>query len=116
VDIHDERRSEARATLHRTWTVSVDSEVFGTRCAQVLDTSPSGIKLCLKAVSGLEPGVRLAIHHPGTNCSYLATVAWCQQQQQSTIVGAQISVKEHATLGLNKKKQGPKPCLISHGA
>jgi hypothetical protein len=43
-------------------------------------------------------------------------VAWCQQQQQSTIVGAQITVKEHATLGLNKKKQGPKPCLISHGA
>jgi hypothetical protein len=90
VDIHDERRSEARSTLHRTWNVSVDSEVFGTRQAQVLDTSPSGIKLCLAVVSGLEPGMRLAIHHPGTSCSYVVTVAWCRHQHRTTTVGAEL--------------------------
>lgn len=90
MDIHDERRSEARSTLHRTWTVRVDSEVFGTRCAQVLDISPSGIKLCLTGVSELEPGMRLAIHHPGTRCSSMATVAWCRQQHRTTTVGAEL--------------------------
>jgi hypothetical protein len=90
VDIHDERRSEARSTLHRTWNVSVDSEVFGSRCAQVLDYSPSGIKLCLAAVSGLEPGMRLTIHHPGTSSSYVATVAWCRSQHRTTTIGAEL--------------------------
>ena len=97
--IHDERRSEARSTLHRTWNVSVDSAVFGSRCAQVLDYSPSGIKLSLASVSGLEPGMQLAIHHPGTRCSYLATVAWCRQQQRTTTIGAELS---KTATGLNQ--------------
>ena len=91
MDIHDERRSEARTTLHRTWNVSVDSAVFGSRCAQVLDYSPSGIKLSLASVSGLEPGMQLSIHHPGTRCSYLATVAWYHQQHRTTTIGAELS-------------------------
>jgi hypothetical protein len=75
VAIHDERRSEARSTLHRTWNVSVDSAVFGSRCAQVLDYSPSGIKLSL------------------------ATVAWCRQQQRTTTIGAELS---KTATGLNQ--------------
>ena len=123
MDIHDERRSEARLALHRTWNVSVESDVLGSRVAQVLDYSPSGIKLSLAAVSGLKPGSRLAIHHPGTSCSYVATVAWCRQQHSTTLVGAQLvqtaqpcarrvedtlqrTGQTMATLWLNKKKQG----------
>ena len=90
MDIQDERRSEDRSTLHRTWNVSVECEVFGSRLAQVLDYSPSGIKLSLASISGLEPGTRLEIHHPGTSCCYVATVTWCQQQHNTTLLGAQL--------------------------
>lgn len=90
MDTQDERRSEPRSTLHRSWNVSVDSEMFGSRLAQVLDYSPSGIRLSLAAVSGLEPGTRLVIHHPGTSCAYVATVAWCRHQNRTTIAGAHL--------------------------
>jgi hypothetical protein len=90
VDIHDERRSEDRSTLHRTWNVSVECEAFGSRQAQVLDYSSSGIKLSMAAVSGLEPGARLEIHHPGTSYSYVATVAWCDQQTSRITLGAEL--------------------------
>jgi hypothetical protein len=90
VEIEDERRSEARSTLHRTWNVSIESEVFGVRVARVLDYSPSGIRLSLEAVSKLEPGAQLKIHHPGTHCSYTATVAWSQQQHRAILVGARL--------------------------
>jgi hypothetical protein len=90
VDIEDERRSEARSTLHRTWNVSIESEAFGFRLARVLDYSPSGIRLSLETLSKLEPGARLKIHHPGTNCSYTATVAWSQQQHRAILVGARL--------------------------
>lgn len=91
MDIEDERRSEARSTLHRTWNVSIESEaLFGFRLARVLDYSPSGIRLSLETLSKLEPGARLKIHHPGTNCSYTATVAWSQQQHRAILVGARL--------------------------
>jgi hypothetical protein len=90
VQIHEERRSEPRSELHRIWNVSVESELVGHRMAQVLDYSPSGMRLAVDGVAELKAGERLEIHYPGTNFSYVTTVAWCRQKHRKTIVAARL--------------------------
>ena len=88
MSVRKERRCDPRAELHRTWTVSVESDHIGQRQAQILDYSSSGMRLAFNGSSSLKPGDRLAIHYPGTNFSYEATVAWSQEEQNRTIAGA----------------------------
>jgi hypothetical protein len=88
MSIREERRCEPRTELYRIWTVSVESNLFGHRRAQMLDYSASGMRLALDAGSTLRPGEQLEIHYPGTGFSYRAAVAWCRQDNTQTIVGA----------------------------
>lgn len=90
MSIRDERRGEPRTELHRLWAVCVESDGFRHRRAQLLDYSESGMRLALEGDSSLRPGQRLKIHNPGTRVSYLATVAWSQQENNQTLAGAQL--------------------------
>lgn len=90
MQIHEERRLEPRSELHRIWNVSVESEIVGHRMAQVLDYSPSGMRLAVDGVAALKAGERLEIHYPGTNFSYVTTVAWCRQKHHKTLIGARL--------------------------
>lgn len=90
MSIREERRCEPRMELHRNWIVCVESDRFRHRRAQLLDYSASGMRLALEGDHGLRPGERLEIHHPGTRATYLATVAWSQQEHRQTLIGAQL--------------------------
>lgn len=90
MSIREERRCEPRTQLHRNWIVCVESDRFRHRRAQLLDYRASGMRLALEGENELRPGERLEIHHPGTSVTYLATVAWSQQEHRQTLVGAQL--------------------------
>jgi hypothetical protein len=90
MSIREERRCEPRTELYRIWTVSVESNLFGHRRAQMLDYSASGMRLLLDGGSAFRPGEQLEIHYPGTGLSYLTAVAWCRQDGRQVMVGARL--------------------------
>jgi hypothetical protein len=90
MSIREERRGEPRQELHRIWTVSVESDRFGHRRVQLLDHSPSGMRLALDGCSALQPGERLTIHYPGTNFRYVMKVQWTAIESSHTVIGARL--------------------------
>lgn len=90
MSITEERRCEPRQELHRIWTVSVESDRFGRRQAQLLDHSPSGMRLALDGSSALRPGERLNLHYPGTNLRYGVKVQWTAIESSHTVIGVRL--------------------------
>jgi hypothetical protein len=90
VTVTPERRSEPRTTVHQSWNVRVESRLFAHRLGQVVDYSPSGMRLILDGAWALHPGDQIDIHYLGTSFSCLTAVCWSSEKNGQTVIGVQL--------------------------
>ena len=98
VAVTPERRSEQRSTVHQSWNVRVKSPFFSNRLGQVLDYSPSGMRLALDGAWALRPTDQIEIHYIGTSFSCLTTVCWSSEVNGQAVIGVHLlnsPIQEH---------------------
>ena len=85
-----ERRSEPRSTVHQVWNVRFECREFAIRICQVVDYSPSGMKLALDGSWDLYLRDQIQMHYLGTSFSCTTSVCWSTQMNNQTLIGVQV--------------------------
>lgn len=85
-----ERRSEPRSTVHQVWNVRVECRAFSNQLCQVVDYSPSGMKLVLDGAWDLHPKDQIQMHYLGVGFSCTTSVCWSTQMNNQTLIGVQV--------------------------